>query len=96
MLEKHCQVMLLSEPAAAARGTKVSPLLSRQSTALKPPPDPVVMSFAFLSPTSQPIVIGHEEAEFTRRQVGSDQALAFQASVYFDTIARLDKGAWKE
>lgn len=57
--------MLLSEPAAAARGTK-------------------------------PIVIGHEEAEFTRRQVGSDQALAFQASVYFDTIARLDKGAWKE
>ncbi|GAK62268.1 class II aldolase/adducin domain containing protein [Moesziomyces antarcticus] len=65
MLEKHCQVMLLSEPAAAARGTK-------------------------------PIVIGHEEAEFTRRQVGSDQALAFQASVYFDTIARLDKGAWKE
>lgn len=65
MLEKHCQVMLLSEPAAAARGTK-------------------------------PIVIGHEEAEFTRRQVGSDQALAFQASVYFDTIARLDKGSWKE
>jgi len=52
--------------------------------------------YDFTLPSLQPIVIGHEEAEFTRRQVGSDQALAFQASVYFDTIARLDKGAWKE
>lgn len=29
MLEKHCQVMLLSEPAAAARGTKVCPFCPR-------------------------------------------------------------------
>lgn len=65
LLEKHCQVMLLSEAAGAARGIK-------------------------------PITIGHEEAEFTRRQVGTDNALAFQASVYFDTVARIDKGAWKE
>lgn len=44
----------------------------------------------------QPIVIGQEEAEFTHKQVGSEAVGAFQASPYFETIERLDKGAWRE
>ncbi|KAN0062257.1 hypothetical protein ACQY0O_005438 [Thecaphora frezii] len=64
-LEKHCQVMLLSEAAAAAHGAK-------------------------------PTVIGEEEARFTQKMTGSDAAAAFQASPYFLTIEKLDKGAWRE